>query len=318
MQIRLLSLLVCMLLGGAAFAELPPRPDLVWDLQRELTLPLKPDNEKKILWHDKAGVKTPWSIVYIHGFSASRHELSPVVETLARGMGANVYYTRLAGHGRDGEALANVSVGDWQNDARIALGWGRELGNQVLLVASSTGAALALWLAHRYDAEVDGLVLLSPNFGPKDRRGQFLLWPGGKYLARLIIGEYREWEPRFAKMHRYWQCRYPVEALVTMMGAVAIARDLPFAEIKQPVFMAYAPDDEILDLDAIVSAFRRLGGEPKKLLAFPEGHGHMLAGMAAPEGNKPLLREIWTFLRTAEIIEKSSLPPSLPANPAAP
>ena len=33
---------------------------------------LRPDIEKKILWAHEAGHKTPLSLVFIHGFSATR------------------------------------------------------------------------------------------------------------------------------------------------------------------------------------------------------------------------------------------------------
>ena len=43
---------------------------------------------------------------------------------LAGGLGANVYYTRLAGHAQDGEALADVSADDWLADAAEAVAVG--------------------------------------------------------------------------------------------------------------------------------------------------------------------------------------------------
>jgi hypothetical protein len=54
---------------------------------------LRRGTEKSILWYDEnQKEKTPWSIVYLHGFSASRREISPVVETLAKNLKANVFF----------------------------------------------------------------------------------------------------------------------------------------------------------------------------------------------------------------------------------
>ena len=56
---------------------------------------------KKILWAGKSSQKTSLSIVFIHGFSATRVELSPVIEEVAKSLGANVFFTRLTGHGQE-------------------------------------------------------------------------------------------------------------------------------------------------------------------------------------------------------------------------
>ena len=58
---------------------------------------LRPNIEKKILWAQKPSFKTKISLVFIHGFSASRAELSPVIERVAKELKANIFFTRLSG-----------------------------------------------------------------------------------------------------------------------------------------------------------------------------------------------------------------------------
>ncbi|MCM2281329.1 MAG: hypothetical protein NDI61_05715, partial [Bdellovibrionaceae bacterium] len=61
---------------------------------------VKVEQEKRVFWADPATrAKTPLALVYIHGFSASRGEISPVPEDLARELGANLFMTRLTAHG---------------------------------------------------------------------------------------------------------------------------------------------------------------------------------------------------------------------------
>src|SRR5262245_48174903 len=61
---------------------------------------IKPDQAKTILWNDpEAHRRTLLALVYLHGFSASRRDISPVVETLAGTLHANAFLTRLAAHG---------------------------------------------------------------------------------------------------------------------------------------------------------------------------------------------------------------------------
>ncbi|MGZ3329056.1 MAG: hypothetical protein ACXU85_18030, partial [Xanthobacteraceae bacterium] len=55
---------------------------------------VKPEQGKTIIWNDPATrSKTPLSLVYIHGFSASRKDIAPVIETLAGTLGANAFLT---------------------------------------------------------------------------------------------------------------------------------------------------------------------------------------------------------------------------------
>src|SRR5882672_1123501 len=129
------------------------------------------DLAKGILWNDPSGHnKTPVSLAYLHGFSASRKDISPVVETLARTLGANAYFARLAAHGRTTpEEFATVTAQDWLNDAREALAIGRRIGDRVILIGISTGALLATMAAlEDNSSKVAALVLLSPNFAVRD------------------------------------------------------------------------------------------------------------------------------------------------------
>jgi hypothetical protein len=107
-RLRLSALFVFLLAGCAP--DLPsfdpaPQIKLPADLDRYLAdsekqvVGLKPGTEKSIRWYRGVKKKTPLSIIYFHGFSASRRESSPVVEQVADALGANVFFTRFKGHG---------------------------------------------------------------------------------------------------------------------------------------------------------------------------------------------------------------------------
>ncbi|TIX10328.1 MAG: alpha/beta hydrolase, partial [Mesorhizobium sp.] len=67
--------------------------------------------EKEIIWaNPMVHAKTPLAMVYIHGFSASKGEVRPLPDDVADELGANLFYTRLTGHGQDGAAMAEGSV----------------------------------------------------------------------------------------------------------------------------------------------------------------------------------------------------------------
>jgi len=139
-----------------------------------------PGTEKKIIWAQTPGEQMPLAIVYVHGFSASHLETAPLAARVAAQLHANLYSTRLRGHGRGSSAMLEGSVNGWVNDMHEAVEIGKRLGRRVVIMGTSTGGTLATWQAVQGDQEeIAALVLLSPNFGPADRRTEILTWPWG-------------------------------------------------------------------------------------------------------------------------------------------
>ena len=81
---------------------------------KELRLKIKPDNQSRIIWaNDSLKNKTPYCLLYLHGFSASWYEGNPVHIDFARRYGMNLYIPLLASHGIDTtEALVDMTP-DW-------------------------------------------------------------------------------------------------------------------------------------------------------------------------------------------------------------
>ena len=199
---------------------------------------VKPALRKGIVWHDTLErARTPFAIVYLHGFSASRAELSPVIEQVGARIRANVFFTRLAAHGRvDGEAFADVHPQQWMDDAREALAIGRRIGERVVVVGMSTGALLALQLAAEQpdSAGFAALVLISPNHEPADRRARFIAGPLGRMLAHAIVGPRRSYEASNASHAELWTTTYRSEGLVALMDLVNGTRRLDLSRITYP------------------------------------------------------------------------------------
>ena len=109
---------------------------------------LKPDNESEIIWADQAGVKTKYSIVYLHGWSASKLEGAPVHYRLAETFGANLYLPRLYAHGIEKQVpFEEMTADKLIQSAKEAIAYGQLLGEELILVSTLTGGSLALYLA---------------------------------------------------------------------------------------------------------------------------------------------------------------------------
>jgi len=268
--------------------------------------PIIADTEKRIRWFDDAnGRRTRYAVVYLHGFSASRQEIAPVGELIAERLGANLFETRLSGHGLAADALVKVRAEDWLADAIEALAIGSLLGERLIVIGTSTGATLALAVSdHQRFADVETLVMLSPNFAPRDRLAEILLWPGGPQLARLMLGETRSWTAANELQERYWSTSYPVPALVEMMRLVKRVRSMLPLKLDQAVLTVYSPNDQVVSIARLSEALAQIEASRSRTLELP-GSGdpanHVLAGdILGAENNQTIVTEVVDFVRKAQ------------------
>lgn len=307
-----LGLTVLLLLGPRAeMGELHDVPIVGEDVDAylrrvEAAVPgIRPGSEKHVAWLDSATrAPTPWSVVYVHGFTADRHEVEPLVTRLAQELGANAYFTRLTGHGRDGDAMAEATTTAWLHDTAEALAIGRAIGERVLLVGTSTGGTLATWAVSRPELATDvaGLVLLSPNFHPRDRMSRLLLWPWGGVLARLVVGSQRCF-PTYNELHaRHWTSCHATEALLPMMALTEHVRTSALDAIRTPTLVIYMQDDGVVDARETERAFERFGSDVKSLFRVEDPGDpdrHVPAGDALSPGTTDrVLDRIRAFVAT--------------------
>lgn len=263
-----------------------------------------PGAEKTIVWAHPDRRRTPLAVVYLHGYTATRQEVAPLCDQLAAALGANLYYTRLAGHGRAPAAMGEATAEDWLRDAAEALAIGRMLGERVIVVGTSTGGTLALWLAQRPEAaDIAAQILVSPNLGPRDERSTLLAGPWGYQLQRWLIGEEYRWQPANERQAKYWTWKYPARALVPMMALVKSVRDSPLEDIRVPTLVIHSPKDSVVSPARIEAAYARLGAPVKRIVKVEDSEDrahHVLAGdILAPSGTAALLAPMLDFVRGA-------------------
>ncbi len=243
---------------------------------------ITPGTEKTIQWANGVDQLTEWSLVYIHGFSATRQETSPLTETVGKRLGANVFFTRLAGHGRGSQALSEVDGSAWFADMHEAHEVGVRIGNQVAMIGVSTGATLATWLAADNQVEnLDALILISPNFALADRSANVLNWPWGLRAAEFIFGRERSFDTVNDAHATYWTTRYAMRAAGELMALVKLVGDLNFADIDIPVLYIRSDRDRVIDMEVADRVFEQFT-HPENLrhivLKTDDPYGHVVAG----------------------------------------
>lgn len=308
---KLITLLGLAILVAALVFVLGPRPaadtsldfdaaSLPADLDAYLTdsearfTDIKPGNARQIVWaYPASRARTPLAIVYVHGFSASPGEIRPLPDLVASQLGANLYFARLKGHGRNGDAMLEGSVKGWVNDFAEAVAIGRKLGERVVIMATSTGATLATWAAAQPELmrDVAGLVQISPNYGVQAAGSTLLTMPWAENLVPLIAGGRRSLEPRNAKHAQFWTSEYPTLALLPMAALVDLAGDVDAAGIKVPSLFIYSPQDRVIVPELVRGMAGRWGGPVEIIEVTDSGdpNNHVIAGDALSPGTTETL-----------------------------
>lgn len=253
-----------------------------------------PETEKKILFAHNSKKQTDIAIVYIHGFSASRQEISPVTENLAKELGANIFYTRLRGHGRGSEDMREVNLENLIYDTKEAIEIGTKLGKEVVLIGTSLGAPLIVASYNQYKDKVKAHIYVSPLFKLADPRAFLLRLPFGlgRLIVKGIVGPYRSFTPN-NEMHKlYWTERYPSTVLVDLMNILSAADKVKKETVKEPVLILYNPDDNYISTKEIVNVYSRFPSEKKEIHTIYSSKGHDITGDINCPENTQLTTEI--------------------------
>ncbi|MBC7686550.1 MAG: alpha/beta fold hydrolase, partial [Aquabacterium sp.] len=274
----------------------------------EATHKLRPDNEARIVWaNDSVKQKTDYAIVYLHGFSASQKEGDPVHRNIAKQFGCNLYLARLAEHGIDTtEQLINLTADEYWESAEQALAIGKQLGNKVILMGTSTGGTQALQLAAAYPNDVAALILYSPNIAINDANAWILNNPWGLQIARLVRGSnYNIPEDNRPIYKQYWNKPYRLEATVALQEMLETTMNkTTFNKIKQPTLLLYFYKDEqhqdpVVKVSAMKEMFTELGTADtlKKAIAMPNTGDHVIASPLKSKDVESVQKETAIFLQ---------------------
>ena len=246
---------------------------------------LKEDNNAMISWADQPNMQTDLAFVYLHGFGASRMEGEPVISELSKTFKANVYYARLKGHGRTGnQGFKELTKERYIVSAKEALDIGRLLGKKVVLISTSTGGTLSLYLASHYK-DIAGLVLYSPFVGLKNPMMNQITTPEGRELFKSMIGGEVQKMDRSEPENKFWSTQYHINAYVALIGMLQQTMTLEtFKAVECPVFMAYyykneKEQDQVVSVPAMLDMYNQLGtlDSQKQKQAFPETGNHVIA-----------------------------------------
>ncbi len=258
--------------------------------------------EKEIIWADPTSKsQTDISIIYLHGFSATKHETRPLTDKIAEVLGANIYYTRLKGHGRSGDAMAEASFEGWANDFAEAIAIGEKLGKKIIILSASAGSSLATWgiTQPNLSKNVVGLVMISPSFELHDISTWLANIPWAETILPVIAGDQRSRKPINEEHGKWWTTNYPSKAIFPMTAMLKVLKSVDKSKIKTPAFFIYAPEDKIIVSKEVEKVAAEWGG-PTKVLKIEETSDpfmHVITGdILSPENTNQVSYEIIAWL----------------------
>ncbi len=276
-------------------------------IKNDVGFNIRPDNESRIIWaNDSLKERTEYSLLYLHGFSASWYEGYPAHEEFARYFGMNAYLPRLASHGIEtADPLLDMTPERLWDSAKDALMVARALGKKIIIMGTSTGGTLALKLAADFPEYVEGLILYSPNIRINNKAAFLLSKPWGLQIGEKVNrGIYNTVNNDFESEYcKYWNCRYRMEAVVYLQQLVEeTMKNTTYKNVTEPVFLGYYYKDEthqdnIVRVDAMLKMFDRLAtpSELKQKVDFPEAGNHVIGCELLSHSYKEVIAETIRF-----------------------
>ena len=247
---------------------------------------IKEGNESRIIFYDSVPKKTNISIVYLHGFSGSSQDGSPVHINVAEKLNSNIYLPRLYAHGLNSdEPLIEYTGEKYLDSAREALALGKIIGEKVILMCTSTGCSAALTLAANHP-EVVALVMYAPNIRITHPLDFVATLPWGLYIVRLVEGgKYHYITDLWKDKEKFWTTKYRLEAPIEMQKFLETAmNEDTFRKVKVPTFSGFyykneLEQDNVVSVQAMRRMFKQLGTEDslKLEIAFDDAGGHEIA-----------------------------------------
>lgn len=272
---------------------------------------IKPGAEARILWaNEQKKRKTDHSLVYLHGLKASHGEGFPVHQAIAEEFGCNLYLSRLYGHGlQTGQPLKDLTAGSLIESALHAFTVGKSIGKKVIIMGTSTGASLGLYLASQSElrSNIAGLVLYSPLIKFYGIRQWLLCHKAGRIMLNIVPGKNYtlKSESQSKGEGLIWYNSYMLQGALALGAFIEKKMNSPtFSRVYCPVFAGYyyknkRERDQVVSVPAIQEMVKKLAtpDSQKMLVNFPEAGTHVISSGLFSQSIPDIKTKTAEFLR---------------------
>lgn len=285
-----------------------------WIENKEDRVPnLRKSARAKIVWaNPNEKEKTDYTLLYLHGFKASHPEGHPVHRRVAKYFGWNLYLARLNGHGLNVERpLSDFQTASLRESATEALQISERLGKKVIIMGTSTGGSLGIFLAAQsaHNEQIKALVLYSPliKFYGSSQWALGNRW--GRSLLKFIPGDQYLLESATASSeaeNKIWYHGYALKGALSLGEFIQEwMKPTNFRNVSIPLFTGYyyknkREQDKVVSVQAIKKMFEQVGTpKPQKVLKnYPNSGTHVISSGLISKSIAEITRDTIHFLNT--------------------
>ena len=198
------------------------------------------------------GNRTENAIVLVHGLTDSPFYMTAIAEYFHKFLGYNVYMPLLQYHGlKHPEGMAGVSLTQWKNNVRFAIGHATESADRVSIGGLSTGGALAFYFGCTDPVITGDIYLFSAALGLYGGRS------GGfsgiiEFLLRSPLVGFMDNGKRLAGSHPYRYDRVPLSSAGELARLIQAINGLLKSRCdtmqKKRFFAAWSEFDRVINL----------------------------------------------------------------------
>ena len=258
--------------------------------------------EKKILWSNEEKNKTEIAIAFLPGFSTTNFQQKEFFDKLSKELNANIFLSRLSGHGREYPGSKQMSAENYLKDTSEAIEIAKRIGNKVILIGYSLGGALTT--AASFDKELSedlhGVVLFAPAYVGTLRN--ISLW----FYAMSFLDKINHDCNDYINDQKKYDCtKYSTKVFETSDGVqgghiMSAVAEKDFSANKVPALSFFDYDDDVLNSHETEKRLNKWGNKKSKIVIIESGEKditqHFIVGFLNPELDEFYIEEISNWI----------------------
>lgn len=258
--------------------------------------------EKKIIWSNKEKNKTEIAIAFLPGFSTTNFQQKEFFDKLSKELDANIFLSRLSGHGREYPGSKQMSAENYLKDTSEAIEIAKRIGKKVILIGYSLGGALttAASFDEKLSKDLHGVVLFAPAYVGTIRN--ISLW---LYAMSFLDKINHDCNDYINDQKKYDCTKYSTKVFETSDGVqgghiMSAVAEKDFSANKVPALSFFDYDDDVLNSHETEKRLNKWGNKKSKIVIIESGEKditqHFIVGFLNPELDEFYIEEISNWI----------------------
>ena len=258
--------------------------------------------EKKIIWSNTEKNKTEIAIAFLPGFSTTNFQQKEFFDKLSKELDANIFLSRLSGHGREYPGSKQMSAENYLKDTSEAIEIAKRIGKKVILIGYSLGGALATAASfdEKLSKDLHGVVLFAPAYVGTIRN--ISLW---LYAMSFLDKINHDCNDYINDQKKYDCTKYSTKVFETSDGVqgghiMSAVAEKDFSANKVPALSFFDYDDDVLNSHETEKRLNKWGNKKSKIVIIESGEKditqHFIVGFLNPELDEFYIEEISNWI----------------------